>query len=204
VRMAEELGLWPEVSYQLSWLGRIALLTGDHRRSLHLHEQALRHAVEQGFKPGEVFAETGLALLARRTGRLDDAERHLRHILSWHERTGFTAASTLILAELGFVAELRGDAATARALHSDGLALARKAGDPRAVALGLEGLAGAAALAGDSAQAARLLGAAARERESVGSPLPAAERGDVDRITAVATAALGEERFAAEFAANHV
>ncbi len=201
VRMAEELGLWPEVSYQLSWLGRIALLTGDHASSLHLHEQALRHAVEQGFKPGEVFAETGLALLARRTGRLDDAERHLRHILSWHDRTGFTAASTLILAELGFVAELRGDAAAAESLHRDGLALARKAGDPRAVALGLEGLAGAAALAGDSAQAARLLGAAARERESVGSPLPAAERGDVDRITAVATAALGEERFAAEFAA---
>jgi len=34
----------------------------------------------------------------------------------------------------------------------------------------------------------------------VGSPLPPAERGDVDRITAVATAALGAERFAAEFA----
>ena len=200
VRMAEELGLWPEVSYQLSWLGRVALLAGDHDRSLQLHEQALRHAVEQGFKPGEVFAETGLALLARRTGRLDDAERHLRHVMSWHDRTGFEAASTLILAELGFVAELRGDASAAEALHRDGLALARKAGDPRAIALGLEGLAGAAALAGDHSQAARLLGAAARERESVGSPLPAAERGDVDRITAVATAVLGVERFAAEFA----
>ncbi|MGI5132015.1 BTAD domain-containing putative transcriptional regulator [Pseudonocardia sp. CA-107938] len=200
VRMAEELGLLPEVSYQLSWLGRIALLDGDHPRSLQLHEQALRRAVEQGFKPGEVFAETGLALLARRTGRLDDAERHLRHVLSWHDRTGFDAASTLILAELGFVAELRGDAAAAEALHRDGLALARQAGDPRAIALALEGLAGAAALAGDHVRAARLLGAAARSRESVGSPLPAAERGDVDRITAVAVAELGEARFAAEFA----
>ncbi|WP_073459041.1 BTAD domain-containing putative transcriptional regulator [Pseudonocardia thermophila] len=200
VRTAEGLGLWPEVSYQLSWLGRIALLVGDAPRCRDLHERAMRVAVEHGFKAGEVFAETGLALLARRTGRLDDAERHLRSVRSWHDRDGFEAASTLIRAELGFVAELRGDAAAAEDLHRSGLELARRLGDPRAVALGLEGLAGAAALAGDHVRAARLLGAAARTRESVGSPLPPAERGDVDRITAAVTAALGAERFAQEYA----
>ncbi|NUT09822.1 MAG: hypothetical protein HOQ38_05040, partial [Nonomuraea sp.] len=43
----------------------------------------------------------------------------------------------------------------------------------------------------------RLLGKAAALRESVGAPLPAGERGDVDRIAAAVTAALGEEAAAA-------
>lgn len=36
-------------------------------------------------------------------------------------------------------------------------------------------------------------------RESVGTPLPRAERGDVDRITTTVRDALGNQAFAAEF-----
>jgi hypothetical protein len=43
-----------------------------------------------------------------------------------------------------------------------------------------------AALAGQAADATRLLGAATVVRASVGAPLPSAERGDVDRISAAA------------------
>ena len=200
VQMAEELGLWPEVSYQLSWLGRVALLTGELQRARELHERAMQLAVEQGFKPGEAYAQTGLALGARREGELDEAQRHLQAVLAWHRSAGFEAASSLIIAELGFVAELRGDPVAAAALQEEGLALARRFGDPRAIALALEGLAGARALAGDDVAAARLLGAATRARAAVGSPLPPAERGDVDRITDAVRAALGEEGFAVEFA----
>jgi hypothetical protein len=57
-------------------------------------------------------------------------------------------------------------------------------GDPRAIALAREGLAGAATLEGSLDEAERLLAAAADLRQAVGAPLPAAERGDVDRITA--------------------
>jgi hypothetical protein len=52
-----------------------------------------------------------------------------------------------------------------------------------------EGLAGAYSLAGDLERAAQLLREAARLRVSVGAPLPPAERGDVDRITARLTLA---------------
>ncbi|MGH8880174.1 MAG: hypothetical protein ACRD0P_22950, partial [Stackebrandtia sp.] len=51
----------------------------------------------------------------------------------------------------------------------------------------------------DPRLAARLLGAAAATRESVGAPLPPAERGDVDRITRGAKATLGEPEFTAAF-----
>ncbi|MBE1576891.1 BTAD domain-containing putative transcriptional regulator [Amycolatopsis roodepoortensis] len=198
LRRAEELELWPEVSYQLSWLGRTALLTGDFEKAKEFHERARTLAVEYSFKPGEVYAETGLALGARRQGRFDEAERRLLSILDWHRRVESEAGSTLILAELGFIAEQRGDAAAAKRLHLDGLAIARHSEDPRAIALGLEGLAGAEAAAGSYRLAARLLGAAVAARRSVGAPLPKAERVDVDRISGVIVTALGETAFSAE------
>ena len=202
LRIAEELGLWPEASYQLSWLGRVALLRKDYSAARELHHRAREVAAEHGFTPGEMYALTGLALGARREGDLDLAEKHLHTLLEWNKQVDFEPGNTLILAELGFAAELRGDAETALRRQQEGYEIACRTEDPRAIALALEGLAGAHALAGAPREAARLLGAAAASRAGVGPPLPAAERGDVDRITARATAALGAAEFAAEFRAG--
>ncbi|MGW6496016.1 BTAD domain-containing putative transcriptional regulator [Nonomuraea angiospora] len=193
LRMAEELGLWSSVSDALSRLGRIALLTGDHARADDYHERARRLAVEQSNRPAEEFAELGLALAARRQGRLDEAERRLRAWLGWVRDVAGEPGAALILAELGFAAEQRGDAAAALELQLEGLRAARRVGDPRATALALEGLAGARALGGRHEEAALLLGRAAALRAGAGAPLPAGERGDVDRITAAVRAALGQE-----------
>ncbi|GAA2616275.1 BTAD domain-containing putative transcriptional regulator [Actinomadura fulvescens] len=202
LRMAEELGVWTEVSDRLSLLGRIALLTGDHARADELHEQARDRAAEQGYTVGREFADLGLALSYRRQGRLDEAGSLLRHWLDWNRELGSPLAQALILAELGFVAELRGDAEAARSLHEQSLESARDAGDPRSVALAYEGLAGAAAIAGDASLGARHLGTAAALRDGVGAPLPPAERGDVDRVTAALRTALGDAAFDAGFAAG--
>ncbi|MER8226003.1 AfsR/SARP family transcriptional regulator, partial [Streptomyces sp. NPDC094143] len=200
LRMAEDLELWPEVSFHLSGLGRISLLTRDYAMAREYHERARRLAVEQSDDFGEQFAEMGLAMGARREGDLDTAERHLRNVLDVHRRMGYQpGVPSLILAELGFVAELRGDPRTALELQRDGLRVARESGDPRAVALGLEGLAGAQLLAGRPERAACLLGAAAAARARVGTPLPEGERDDVDRIAAGARERLGEERFTAAY-----
>jgi predicted ATPase/DNA-binding SARP family transcriptional activator len=199
LRMARELGLDAEVSARLSGLGRLALLDRDWDRAAELHEQARRSASEQGYKYGELHAEMGLALGARRSGDLDAAQAHLLRIRDGFGDVSSEAGDHLLQAELGFVAELRGDAAGAAAHHLLGLDVACAIGEPRAVALSLEGLAGAAALAEDGGRAAALLGAADAARRSAGAPLPPAERGDVDRITARATAALGDPAFAAAF-----
>jgi predicted ATPase/DNA-binding SARP family transcriptional activator len=202
LRMAEELGLWPQAADQLSWLGRIAMHLGDYAQARDLHERAMRLAARQSYTPGETFAEIGLGLVARREGRLDAAEAHLRSVLERSRPADVMpgVAVTLSLAELGFVAEQRGDADAAQTLHLDGFAVSRKLGDPRAMALALEGLAGARALAGHHGQAARLLGMADAARRSAGAPLPPAEQGDIHRITATVRTALGEEAFASEFA----
>ncbi|MGK5552477.1 hypothetical protein ACSNOI_12765, partial [Actinomadura kijaniata] len=78
----------------------------------------------------------------------------------------------------------------ARRLREEGLAAARASGDPRALAPALEGLAGAEALAGRPGHASRLPAEAAARRRAAGAPLPPAERGDVDRVTAAVAAAL--------------
>ncbi|MFE0375628.1 BTAD domain-containing putative transcriptional regulator [Streptomyces inhibens] len=200
--IAEELGLWIQASYKLSGLGRIALLTGDLTGARDLHERGLRLAGEQSHRRGEMFAETGLALGARREGRLDDAEAHLLPWLEWCRGRDGDPGTAFVLAELGFVAEQRGDAATARRRHLEGFAAARATADPRAVALALEGLAGAQALAGRFASAARLLGGAAASRVAAGAPQPTAERGDVARSTAAARRGLGDAAFETAYASG--
>ncbi len=197
--IAEDLELTTQVASLLSHLGRIALLTGAGEEARRLHERARRIAAEQGYGFGVIHAELGLSLAARAEGDLAGAEALLLRIRDWYAEVSSEQGNSLVLAELGFVAELRGDADAARALHERALEAALPTGDARAVALPLEGLAGAAALAGNAERSALLLGAASAARASVGMPLPPAERGDVDRITAAARAALGEEAFAEAF-----
>ncbi|MER6995216.1 BTAD domain-containing putative transcriptional regulator [Streptomyces sp. NPDC000410] len=192
LRLSEGLGLWTEAARRLVELGRIALLTGDHEQAAEFHERARALALRQGDRPAQEIAEVGLGLVARRRGRLDEAEAYLRPWLEWNRRLDTHHGTALILAELGFVAELRGDAPTALALHRDGLSAARRTGDPRAVALALEGLAGARVVAGHHRGAARLLRAATEARARLGAPLPQAERGDVDRIGAAIGTAFDE------------
>jgi predicted ATPase/DNA-binding SARP family transcriptional activator len=198
LRMAEELGLWPEVSFRLAWLGWIAMQLGDYAQARELCEPAARLAVEQGYRPMQIFARMGLGFAARREGTLDLAETHLRSVLeSTPQATGQGPALhlPLVLVELGFVAEQRGDVAAALTLHLNAFAIADKLDAPRDKTVALEGLAGALTLAGHHGHAAQLLGAAAAARESIALPLAPAERGDIDRATARAREALGEDGF---------
>nr|WP_042189004.1 BTAD domain-containing putative transcriptional regulator [Kibdelosporangium sp. MJ126-NF4]CEL18598.1 Signal transduction response regulator / Tetratricopeptide repeat-containing protein [Kibdelosporangium sp. MJ126-NF4] len=199
LRVAEDLGLWRDVSYKLAQLGRIALLSGDYPRAEEFHERARRLAAEQSDRFGEQFAEIGLALAARRQGRMADAEERLDGWLDWYREIGWGPGVALVYAERGFIAESRGDARTALDLHRAGLDAAQGTSDPRAVALAVEGIAGALSLAGNAGVAARLLGAASSARQAAGAPLPSAERGDIDRITTRTRDALGEREFTAEY-----
>ena len=154
LRMAEQLGLWPQAADALSWLGRSALRAGDLGQARELLQRGMRLAAEQSYQPGQVFAELGLAQTARKDGKLDCAEAHLRSVLRASERTGSEpdVARVAALSELGFIDEQRGEPTIARSYHLRSLAEATKLGDPQAVAQALTGLAGVQALGGQAAR----------------------------------------------------
>ncbi|MEV5892728.1 BTAD domain-containing putative transcriptional regulator [Nonomuraea fuscirosea] len=207
LRLAEELGF--EVSFKLAGVGRIALLAGDYARADDYHERARALAVAQSNKPAEENAVLGLAMSARRQGRHEEAEAYLLPVLNWLRGVQGMPGVAFIMAERGFAAEQRGAGRAALSRHREGYAAARATGDPRAVALALEGLAGALSLAPErrtageqELEAAGLLGAATAIRLAAGTPLPSGERLDVDRILGRLRAALGEERLARALASG--
>jgi len=201
LRMAEELGLWPQAADALSWLGLTALRSGDLVQARELLERGMRLAAGQSYRPGQVFAELGLGQTARREGKLDLAEAHMRNVLQASRRIGSESdvARAVSLCELGFIAEQRGESAIARSRHLQSLASATKLGDPEAVAQALTGLAGVQALGGKPDRAAQLLGAADTACRPDGASLPPDDNPDAERITAATRQALGEAAFAAEF-----
>ncbi|HLU76180.1 MAG TPA: BTAD domain-containing putative transcriptional regulator [Nonomuraea sp.] len=91
LELAEELGC--EVSFRLSAVGRIALLTGDYARADDYHERARRLAVEQSYKSAEEHAELGLAMSARRQGRYGRAEELLGRAAALRESVGTPLAA---------------------------------------------------------------------------------------------------------------
>jgi predicted ATPase len=201
LRVAEELGLWPQAADALSWLGWSALRSGDLLKARELLQRGMRLAAEQSYRPGQVFAELGFAQTVRREGKLDLAETHLRSVLRASQRTGTEpdVASVATLSELGFIAEQRGDPAVAHSYHRQSLTLAMKLGDPEAVAQALTGLAGARVLAGQADPAARLLGAADTAGRPAGASPPPCGNPDVRRITIMTRRALGGAAFDVAF-----
>ncbi|MDR2987193.1 MAG: AfsR/SARP family transcriptional regulator, partial [Nocardiopsaceae bacterium] len=202
LRMAEELGLSTEVSVRLGWLGWIAVQQADYAQARNLCGQALRLAAEQGFRVGEIFAEMGIACAARRLGDLEVAERRLSGLVRAggpEEGHAPPLYLTVVLTELGFVAELRGRAAEARRLHLRALRVSRTLGSPRGVAMARAGLAGTAGLAGDHETSARLLGAADSARRAADVPVAPSEQHEIDRITLANRKALGEAAFDAAY-----
>ncbi|MGP3914493.1 BTAD domain-containing putative transcriptional regulator [Nonomuraea sp. 10N515B] len=200
LRMAEDLGLWPEVATRTAWLGWIAMQSGDYDRAIEISERAMKLAADQGYKDGETQAELGLAYAARRAGRLELAEEHLHRLLEGVPRGPEVEPVMFlpdVLLELGHLAERRGDAAEALALHAEALAASQKIGDPRSAVSVVEA---AASASGATEKAARLLGLAAAAREHHQTPTGPWELSEIERISARVRDALGEEAFAAAYA----
>ncbi|PSK90213.1 putative ATPase [Murinocardiopsis flavida] len=204
LRDAEALGLWPEISSGLCWLSWIALQTADYEQARELSTQARSMAVDQGSTTTLVLADLVRAFTARKEGRFDDAEKYLHELRDNAPKDDTGAGHALylpmVLVELGFLAEQRGDPAGAARLHLEARAIGRELTSPGDVAGAVAGLAGACALTGRAEDAAVLLGAAAAARDEAGRPVSPTERVDIHRVTAAAREALGEAAYTAAYA----
>jgi predicted ATPase len=202
LEMAERLGLWPDVAGRLGWLASISVQVGDYPRAIEYAQQARRLSAEQGRRSGEVFATLGLAFAARRAGKLDLAEEHLRWLLASARAQqtggGHPPYLSMVLAELGLLAGQRGDPAAALAHHREAFEVYRDRQSVRGIAWALAGMADALRRAGRPGPAAQLLGAADATQRGTGLPASASDRDELARITAEVQAAAPD--FAAQFA----
>lgn len=204
LRLAEDLGLWSDAAARFSWLGWLSFQIGDFHAAREHAEQAKRLTAGQGPLSEEVFATITLAFAARREGKLDLAEEHLRWLLdrAAEQKTdgGHPLYLVIVLVELGLLAARRGEPDAALARHREGWTVAREQRSDREMAWALTGAAEALAMEGRSGEAARLLGAAEVLQRASGVPLSANDLAEAERITAAVRAA--EPRFAERFASG--
>lgn len=128
---------------------------------------------------------------------------HQQSLTVFHERLGERSTGVMWAYQgLGEAALGQNDSATARQWLGSGLQLSRELGARIITAWCLLGLGSASALDEAPERAARLWGAAERERATLGCrPAPAA-RATYGRLRAQARAQLGEDVFAAAWAAG--
>lgn len=156
-----------------------------------------------GDRLGIARALNNLGDLAVHQSDLEQAATVLPEALAHFRAEGDRTGAAICLSNLAWLAQKRGEVARAEALQREALALARELGDTRRCAEALEELVATAGLAGQGARTAHLLGVATAARKTLGAPQPPSERTDKEETMAAARAALGEEAWAAAFAAGH-
>jgi predicted ATPase/class 3 adenylate cyclase len=190
----------------LAFLANVTLNQGDYRAARSQCEEALGLWRETGIGSGEMaYSLTTLGEIAYAQGELDASRALLEESRPhWGDDRWGTG---LCLHRLGVVRQAQGDTETPCALFRESLALFQAVGEKRGIAGCLEGIAGAAMASCCTAgredslrDAARLFGAAAALRDTVGTPLPPYDRAAYNDHLAALRAGLGEEGFAAAWA----
>jgi non-specific serine/threonine protein kinase len=155
-----------------------------------------------GDRSGVAWAIYSLGFLALNRGDATRAVERLEEALTLFEAVGDRWGTGWSLTSLGRVAARRADDARAAALFGGALVVLRELGDRWATVLVLEYVAWLAVRVGRAAAAARLFGTANALREADGVRLSPVHRADHEPAVAAARAALGEEGFAAAWAAG--
>jgi predicted ATPase/DNA-binding CsgD family transcriptional regulator len=191
-RLGDEAG----VGRSLETLGRVLWIRGDYGQARARLQESCAVARGLGARDLVARASQGLGYVALADGDLEGADALLEESLAEFRDLGDRWWALRGMCALGHVAARRGANAAARLRFAQGFELARELGDPMLEAACLEGLAGAHG----PALAARLLGAAESLRELAGAAWPAFVHSDCERSAVRARRALGDERFAAEWA----
>jgi predicted ATPase/class 3 adenylate cyclase len=200
---SHQAGWAPGVALEV--LGVIAWDQGDLQRAMAYLEESVAQmqAVGVPWLAAAYLNEVGGIALEQ--GDLERATACHEESLAFARRTGADYPAGAALEGLANVARLRGDLAGAERLGREQLLAYQRLSAPIFIVGSLASLALTAAAASEGAQAeraARLLGAFVGLREQMGAPLSSRGRADIERDTAQARTTLGEEIWAAAFAAG--
>jgi len=212
--LAESLSIFRELALP-GWITHALINLGEtlgHQGNLDgarsLLEEAVALARELG-GPWQIgFALKNLGVVMYRQGDLDRGEALLEESLVWFEQIHASRGLAWSNWDLGHLRLARGEPEPAAACFAEAFRLCREAGDQVGLPRCLEGLAATMAMAANGApgalatSAAQLLGLAAAQRAASGIQLPPVQRPAVERAIAAVCASLGDEAYAAAFAAG--
>jgi tetratricopeptide (TPR) repeat protein len=196
------LGDRVDIAVSLNDLAGTAVQQGDYARARSLLEESLAIRRQLGDKVGIAVSLNNLGMAAIRSGDHAGARPLLEESLVLCREVGDKWLSATVLGTLGDLTRAQGDHAEARSRYTESLAIYRQLEDTRGIADCLKGLAAVDYLQGQHRRAAQLFGAAAALREAGGAPLSDSDRAEEDRHIAAIRARLGEEAFAAAWAAG--
>lgn len=195
-----ELGDKAGMASALNNLGTISQEQGDYIRARRPLEESLALLEELGDRRG--FARTlhNLGMVVHEQGDVAQARALIEKSLALRRELGDADGMARALLELGIVAEEQGDPGGAFSLIAQSLALRQEMSERRGIAECLEALAHLATAPESSSdvmeRAARLLGAAAVLRTTLGAPLVPADQTRYDYTVATLRASIGERAYA--------
>jgi predicted ATPase len=202
VALLRPLGDRWRLAHALQNRGHLAHLQGDHARSAALLEESLALFRQAGDRWGIGLAVHSLGDVAREQGDFGRAVQLYAESMAARRELGNKQGIAAALTHLGYVARARGEYVQALAVYEESLALLYGVGDKIGIAQCLEGIAYTVCAQGQAGRAARLLGAAAALRDTVGAPLPPMERPLHNRDVTTARTALGDSGYAEGWAAG--
>lgn len=166
----------------------------SHQADEKLHE-AVRLFEQAGNTQDAHWVHTNLGQNARFRGELDLAERHYRIALTTMRAINNRALAAVVVSFTGHLALARGDYAAAEAIYREAFAELQLIGNRRHIADCLDGMAVILTARGTARTGARLMGAAARIRETIQVPLAPAEAPIAVKRIAIVRAALDDASF---------
>jgi predicted ATPase/transcriptional regulator with XRE-family HTH domain/Tfp pilus assembly protein PilF len=190
------------IAQALTNLGRIAQDQGDYAGAAPLYEESLLLRTTLGDRQGIAITQTNLGHIAWVQDDSVRATLLFAESLALSRTLGDRRTAAVALNGLGDVARQHGDGTRAIALYEESLSLSRAVGYLLGIAESEERLARIAHDREQPERATWLLGAANHLRSAIGAPLPRTNQTTDDRIITGARAALGEEGFAAAWAAG--
>ena len=189
-------------AWSLFCLGRAALVAGDGAMTRSRYEESLAIFRQVGDTWAIALVLNNLAGVALVQGHDDAAGALFEEGLALLREAGDKWAVAMALSGLGRVAFRQGDHRRATARYAESLALRWDVAGKRGIAGCLIGLAEVAGALGEHERAARLVGAAASLLDAIGTPVWPVDRAQFDHAVAAARAGLGEDAFAAAWAAG--
>jgi tetratricopeptide (TPR) repeat protein len=169
----------------LNNLGIVAMEQGKYAESRPLFEESMELGRQTQDQNMVSTVLNNLGRAARYEGDYDAAEAYQQESLAMRREQGDMSGIAYSLYNLAQIAQLRAEWDRAAGLYVESLDMMREAADQTIIALGLEGLGRTWGRAGRTAEAAQILGAASRLRETMGSPIYVAEQADYDSDLAI-------------------